>query len=76
MTNALKAGVIAFANAVLGCVTAFGVHLTDYQQATLIALINSGFGLWVAFTYKNSPTYIPKPPPLAPADPPETKTGP
>ena len=62
MTNALKAGIIALANAVLGCVTAFGVSLSDYQQAAIVTLLNAALALWVAFTYKNSPTYIPKPP--------------
>lgn len=59
MTNATKALIIAFVNAVLGMLTAFDVALTSGQQAAILGLVNTGLALWIGVTYKASPKRIP-----------------
>lgn len=59
MTNSLKAGIVAFVNAVLAALPLFGVPLNEAQVAALALIVNTGLGIWVALTYKNSPTYAP-----------------
>lgn len=59
MTNALKAGIVAFANAILAALPLFGVPLNEAQIAALALIVNTGLGIWVALTYKNSPARIP-----------------
>ncbi len=76
MTNATKALIITAVNAVLGLVVSFGVALSDAQRGAIVTTVNAVLAVAVALTYKNSSRRIPDPPPLAPASPPETKTGP
>lgn len=59
MTNALKAHVIALVNAVMILCVAFGVPLTDAQYGAIGLVVNSALSIWVALTYKHSPTYAP-----------------
>jgi hypothetical protein len=59
MTNATKALVIAFVNAGLALVSAFGVSLSDAQSAAVITFVNAGLALWIALTYKDSSKRIP-----------------
>lgn len=54
MTNTTKALLIAVSNAAMGLVTAFGVALTDTQQAAIYSAVNAVLALWVGLTYKNS----------------------
>lgn len=60
MTNAVKAGLIAFANSILAALPLFGVPLSDVQIAALALIVNSGLSLAVLLTYKNSPARIPE----------------
>lgn len=59
MTNAVKAGVITFVNAVLVALPLFYVPITEQQSAAVGLVVNTGLGLWVALTYKNSHKRIP-----------------
>jgi hypothetical protein len=59
LTNATKAAIIAAVNAALALVLAFGVPVTDLQTAAITGFANTILGLWVAFTYKNSPKRVP-----------------
>jgi hypothetical protein len=61
MTNATKAAIIAAVNAALGLAIAFGVNLSDVQQAAITTAVNTGLALWVALTYRNSPRRTPDP---------------
>lgn len=59
MTNATKAAIIAAVNAALGLAIAFGVDLSDAQQAAITTAANTGLALWVALTFGNSRKRIP-----------------
>lgn len=59
MTNAVRAAIIAAVNAVLSLLLAFGVGVSDAQVAAIGVTVNALLGLWVALTYKDSPTRIP-----------------
>lgn len=59
MTNATKASVIAFANATLGLVMAFGFDVTSAQAAAINTFVNAALALWVLLTYRNSAKRIP-----------------
>jgi hypothetical protein len=65
MTNATKANVIALVNAFLLCLQAFGVPLTNEQQAAIGALVNAALVTWIGVTYKDSKARVPE---AAPAD--------
>ena len=58
MTNATKALVIAFLNAGLALLTAFGLSLSADQVAAIVAFANTGLALWVALTYRDSPKRV------------------
>ena len=45
MNPTLAAAIVAFANAVLGLVTNFGVDLTDTQKGSITTLVNAGLVL-------------------------------
>ena len=59
MTNTTKAHLIVLANAVMVCVAAFGVNLSDKQTAAIMLVVNAGLSLWVGLTYRNSVKRIP-----------------
>ncbi len=59
MTNAIKAGIIAFVNALLALVVGFGVPLTSVQIGLIGTAVNAGLALWVLATHKNSAKRIP-----------------
>jgi hypothetical protein len=59
MTNATKALLIAFVNAGLALIAAFGVSLSDAQSAAVVTFVNAGLALWIAMTYKESAKRIP-----------------
>ena|GEM_PF-3622856 len=54
MTNATKANIIAFANAVILCLQAFGVPINNAQQAAIGAVVNAGLVVWIGLTYQSS----------------------
>lgn len=54
MTNATKAQIIVFINAIFAVLQAFGVDFTDEQQGAILVLINAIIALWVGLTYKSS----------------------
>ena len=60
MTNATKALLIAFINAVLPLLTSFGLDLSDAQIVAIQGVVNAGLALVVALTYKQSPKRIPE----------------
>ncbi len=55
MTNATKAQVIVVVNAALAMLVAFGVNVTDGQQAAIQGGVNALLGLWISLTYHRSP---------------------
>lgn len=55
MTNAVKAQIIVVVNAALAMLVAFGVNVSDGQQAAIQGGVNALLGLWVAATYHKSP---------------------
>ena len=55
MTNAVRAQIVVAVNAVLVLLLAFGVNVTDGQQAAIQGGVNALLGLWVAATYHRSP---------------------
>lgn len=59
ITNATKAGIILVLNGTLGLVTAFGVSLSDAQQAAVTTFANAVLGMWVLVTYTSSRKRIP-----------------
>jgi hypothetical protein len=59
MTNATKANILAFLNAVLALAVLFGAPLTEEQLAGIGIALNAGAALVVGFTYKDSPKRIP-----------------
>lgn len=60
MTNAVKAAVVAAVNAVLAVIESFDVYsLSDEQRGAILGLVNAGFLVWIALTYKASPKRIP-----------------
>jgi hypothetical protein len=59
LTNAVKAAIISAVNAVLALLAAFGAGFSDAQNGAIIVAVNALLGLWVAVTYKNSPTRVP-----------------
>lgn len=54
MTNATKALIIAFANAIIGLLVAFDVVLTETQQTAILVTLNAGLALWVGLTFQYS----------------------
>ena len=54
ITNATKAAIICLANAVLAVLVAFGVDLSDRQNAAVLALVNGVLLLWTALTFQLS----------------------
>jgi hypothetical protein len=54
MTNATKAQIIVFINAIFGILTAFNIELSDAKEGAILVLVNASLGLWVAFTYNSS----------------------
>lgn len=66
-TNAIKAGVIALVNtgmALLMAVLVFTDITVDLNNFAILsvaveAFVNSALGLWIAFTYRMSPSRIP-----------------
>jgi hypothetical protein len=54
MTNATKAQIIAFVNAALVLILAFGVDISDQQQAAITGAVNALLALWVGVTYEMS----------------------
>lgn len=60
MTNATKAGIITFINAVLFALPAFGVPLTEAQNAGIGLVVNSGLGLAVLLTREYSHKRVPE----------------
>jgi hypothetical protein len=60
MTNATKAAIILLINATMGLVIAFGINLTDTQQASITTFANAVLGVWMLATYKNSNKRIPE----------------
>lgn len=59
MTNATKALIIAAINALLVLIVAFGVTLSDGQNAAITGAVNAVLAIYVALTYTNSPKRIP-----------------
>lgn len=60
ITNASKAQVIAFVNAVIGLLVAFElVELSTEQLAAVATFVNLAAGAFVALTYKMSPKRLP-----------------
>ena len=55
MTNATKAQIIVAVNAILAMVVAFGVNVTDGQQAAIQGGVNALLGLWISLTFHKSP---------------------
>ena len=60
MTNAKKAAIIAFVNAVFALALTFDLPISDSQQGALGLFVNAVLGLYVAMTYKDSPMRIPE----------------
>lgn len=59
MTNATKALLISMINAGLVLIVAFGISLSDAQNAAIVGFVNTALALWVAATYKNSHKRVP-----------------
>ena len=59
LTNAQKAAIIVFVNALLSTAVVFGLPLSEVQFGALDLLVNTALGLYVALTYKLSPRRIP-----------------
>ncbi len=59
LTNATKAQIIIFVNALLGLLVAFGVDFSDAQRVAITTTVNAGLSVWVGFTYKDSPLRVP-----------------
>lgn len=67
MTNATKATIIAAVNSLIGStialLVAFDVTINSDQEKAITglsaALLNAGFLVWIAMTYKNSSKRIP-----------------
>jgi hypothetical protein len=51
MTNATKAQLVIFINAIFAFLQAFGIDLTDEQQGAILVLVNATLALWVGLTY-------------------------
>lgn len=62
MTNATKANVIALVNAAMLCLQAFGVPLTNEQQAAIGGLVNATLVAWIGMTYRASKHRAPQEP--------------
>lgn len=54
ITNTTKANIIAAVNAGLGLLIAFGISVSDGQQAAIVTAVNAALILWVGLTYKQS----------------------
>jgi hypothetical protein len=54
MTNATKAQIIVFINAIFGLLQAFGIDFTDEQQGAVLVVVNALLALWVGLTYADS----------------------
>ncbi len=54
ITNATKAQIVVFANALLVVLKAFDVPLTDAQFDAISLAGNAAFGLWIALTFQLS----------------------
>lgn len=54
MTNAVKAGIVAVINAIIGVLLAFGVDISDAQQGAILILVNAVLALWVGLTFTYS----------------------
>ena len=60
MTNATRAAIVAAANAVLSTLVILDLFaLTNEQAGSIGVSLNALLGVWVAFTYKDSPKRIP-----------------
>ena len=59
VTNAQRAAIVAAANAVLSVSVLLGVPLSADQAAGIGVAVNALLGVWVTFTYKDSPKRIP-----------------
>lgn len=60
ITNATKGLVIAFIDSCLGVAMVFGVGLDTAQHGAIMLLANTALALWIALTYKESPTRVSK----------------
>lgn len=59
MTNATKANIIAFLNALLAVAVLFGLDLTEDQLAGIAVALNALGAVVVGLTYKASPKRVP-----------------
>lgn len=69
MDNATKALISGFISSLLTLLLAFGIQLSTEQVAAIMAVVNTGLGLFVFLTRKSSPRWIldpPKEPPVQP----------
>lgn len=55
MRNAVKAQLIVLVNAGMVLVSAFGLALTDNQQAAVALFVNAALSTWVLVTDKGTP---------------------
>lgn len=59
MTNATKATIIAFINALFGLLAVFDLALTEAQKGAIILVVDLALAAWIGLTYKDSPKRIP-----------------
>lgn len=55
MTNATRAQIVVVVNAALAMLVAFGVNVSDGQQAAIQGGVNALLGLWISLTFHKSP---------------------
>lgn len=60
LTNANKGAIIIAVNAVLALLVGFGVPITNEQTGLIGGAVNALLGVWLAFTYEDSPKRLPK----------------
>ncbi len=68
ITNARRAAIILAVNSALALAMSFGLPISDIQESAIIGFANAAMGLWVVFTYKDSPMRIPEVPDNLPED--------
>lgn len=59
LTNATKAQLTLFVNQIFAGIVLFGL-LSDAKAGALALIVNTGIGLYIALTYKNSPKRLPE----------------
>lgn len=55
MTDALRGAVVAALNAVLVCLQAFAVNVTDDQQVAITGAVNALLVVWLIWRHKTKP---------------------